>query len=64
MRQGRRIGRVPRHLASGFKALVWHDDRMAEDVSREPPLSAKLNNHDLQQQTRIAAPSLQRQIGI
>jgi hypothetical protein len=37
MRQGCRIGRVPCPHASRFKALVWHDDRMAEDVSRDPP---------------------------
>ena len=36
MRHGRRIGREPCPLASGIKALVWHDDCMAEDVSRDP----------------------------
>ena len=34
MRQGCRIGRAPCPLASRIKALVWHDECMAEDVSR------------------------------
>ncbi len=29
-------GGVPCLLSSGFKALVWHDERMAEQVSRDP----------------------------
>ena len=38
MRHGRRIGREPCPLASRIKALVWHDECMAEDVSRGPSL--------------------------
>ena len=36
MRHGRRFGREPCPLASRVKALVWHDERMAKDVSRGP----------------------------
>lgn len=43
MRHGRRIGWEPCPHASGIKALVWYDERVAEDVSREPSLKeAKL----------------------
>ena len=36
MRHGRRFGREPCLLKSRIKALVWHDEHMAEDVSRGP----------------------------
>ena len=36
LRQGGRIGRAPCPLALRIKALVWHDERMAKDVSRGP----------------------------
>src|SRR5680860_897769 len=36
MRQGCRFGWEPCPLASLIKALVWHVDRMAEDVSHGP----------------------------
>ena len=39
MRQGCRIDRAPCPLASGIKALVWHDNRMAKDVSRDSLIS-------------------------
>src|SRR5665648_479354 len=33
-------GRAPCSHASRVKALVWHDDRMAKDVSRGPSLDS------------------------